>query len=1206
MEYDSSDILGHRTMPTTKGKRQGGFSFGRAFFLCVVLLAIYLFAKRVWKRYTRYREQGYKLATRRRHGIPDSDLRPFNVAYSEAMAKAREEELRRQPRPKPIPRPQPAPVDQRAAQLEQSLRQRSAVAHPPEAGSRNSVIPIPGGYSTGSYLPPLPARTSLADGDPRTLQGVVDRYNHRLPIGQPALPSHNGVSREGLARRGGYSNIEDADTASDEERRKRGPEGVQDDEHEAKKSKVEGDELIDGDEDAEFEEFAPKRGSKRAMREEEDIEEVAGSKKSRGKRARKVSNEKKGQIDQSMDVDDDEEADEITELKSTIRGKKRDRAEAGSTFGGDDDESASEIEEGDSKARRRRRKRRTVAKRKSEATYLRGKKRDRIGEEDVSDHGSAESSPDVKATRKRKGRRSSNLEQLASKSDVSMDSSTTSSKGKVRKIGDEWESNGIKYKIGPNYQRLRQALVRKARQKFVMPRDSQHPDREANHQIYVETWLTEEEYQDAKSKQLLAWQEPPPRSPEAPEKLSLNISDTVPFPPSSTGKNLLWSTSTNSTPTSSGLDGLPESGRIKNYRHSIATSVGLPINPFATSQVPTAKRIASTTRANSLVSSISGSPGLSDSTNGSPRMPHKVFSKWEKQELEAQAMMKMREANRKKELEKEARLKEERERAERAAAEKLRIERERLEREERERAEKERQQREAAEAERKAKEAQKAPPPSITVTAPSSDNIGQPPSTTGSGPSGFFSTNIPNSSTPSAPSLFAQKPENTPFSQPSGFNKPAEQNPSSSSQPSGSAQPSTGSSNFFTSSSAPAAGKPNFFSPNPEPKKEGAEGASAGASLFSRMGPPANPEPPKSTTQPAANPIFSFKPAGQAASNNTSSPFAAPQAASSTPAAPPTTTPKFNFSAFSNKNAAPASDAAATAKSTPTSAFPSTTSTLNGALGSDQKGSSQSTPAAFSFKQPTTPASAINSNNFNATTTPSTTPAGSTTTSTTPAAPKFSFTGFSSNQNKEPAKSSFGTTTTPSAFGNTTTTTTPSPFGSTTTPSPFGNPPNQNKEPVKSAFSATSSGPSPFGSSTTPSAFGNNSAPSPFGSNTNTQSAFSSNAGSGPSPFGATTAQTQNVFGGSSNTATANKSAEAPKSQFGFNGFNAASSAAPAPATNTTTTTPAPLFSFGNTNSQTPAAAPAAATTTPAAPKFSFNFGQSAGSTTPKTPFGGQ
>ena len=82
-------------------------------------------------------------------------------------------------------------------------------------------------------------------------------------------------------------------------------------------------------------------------------------------------------VDQNMDIDD-EDMDDITELKPFSRGRKRDRAEAGSTFGGDDDESSLGNEvDGDSKLRRRRRKRRTVAKRKSEATYLRGKKKAR-------------------------------------------------------------------------------------------------------------------------------------------------------------------------------------------------------------------------------------------------------------------------------------------------------------------------------------------------------------------------------------------------------------------------------------------------------------------------------------------------------------------------------------------------------------------------------------------------------------------------------------------------------------------------------------------------------------------------------------------------------------------------------------------------------------------------------------------------------------
>ncbi|KAF8958467.1 hypothetical protein BDZ97DRAFT_1442121 [Flammula alnicola] len=444
-----------------------------------------------------------------------------------------------------------------------------------------------------------------------------------------------------------------------------------------------------------------------------------------------------------MDVDD-EEADELTELKSTTRGKKRDRAEAGSTFGGDDDESADELEADDSKARRRRRKRRTVAKRKSEASYARGKKRERDGEGDLSDEGSEESSLETKSSRKKRGKRSSHVDRRdhdqASKSDISMDESTTSTKSKVRNIGDEWESNGIKYKIGPNAQRLRQALVKKARQKFVMPKDSQHPDRDANLQVCIECWLTEEEYQDAKNQHLLAWQDSPERQ-EPTGKLSLDTSEAVPFPQGVPGKSLLWSTSTTSTPTRSPAshsppaEAAPEIVKHRSYRdtyrHSIATTVGLPISPFVSSQIPTVKRIASTSRALSLSSSISGSTGLSDSTNGSPRTPHKVFSKWEKQELEAKAMMKMREATRKKELEREAKLKEERERTERAAAEKLRLERERLEREQRERAERERVAREKAEAEKKAKEAaqsaaQSAAVPQITVTAPSIGSIGQP------------------------------------------------------------------------------------------------------------------------------------------------------------------------------------------------------------------------------------------------------------------------------------------------------------------------------------------------------------------------------------------------------------------------------------------------------------------------------------------------
>lgn len=274
-----------------------------------------------------------------------------------------------------------------------------------------------------------------------------------------------------LARQLTHPHLEDL--ISDNEGKKRSLDEQDDDEHEFKKSRLDGEELLDGDEDAEFFDIgntAPKRGSKRGFgeEEEEESEEMSETKKFRGKRARKVSQEKTRQshvIDDNMDID--EEVDEVTELRSRACGKKRDRTEAGSTFGGDDEDSAVELEpEDDIKARRRRRKRRTVAKRKSEASHARGKKRDRDSDDDRSDQESEDASQG-KVSRKKRGKRGSDRhdKDYASRSDISMDESI---RGKVRVIGEEWESNGIKYKVGLNGQRLRQALVKQARQKFVM------------------------------------------------------------------------------------------------------------------------------------------------------------------------------------------------------------------------------------------------------------------------------------------------------------------------------------------------------------------------------------------------------------------------------------------------------------------------------------------------------------------------------------------------------------------------------------------------------------------------------------------------------------------------------------------------------------------------------------------------------------------
>ena len=63
-------------------------------------------------------------ATRRRHGIPDNDLRPFNVAYSAAMTRAREEESRAHVKSNPLLHLQGRSLDRRNTPPKETLRNR--------------------------------------------------------------------------------------------------------------------------------------------------------------------------------------------------------------------------------------------------------------------------------------------------------------------------------------------------------------------------------------------------------------------------------------------------------------------------------------------------------------------------------------------------------------------------------------------------------------------------------------------------------------------------------------------------------------------------------------------------------------------------------------------------------------------------------------------------------------------------------------------------------------------------------------------------------------------------------------------------------------------------------------------------------------------------------------------------------------------------
>lgn len=76
-------------------------------------------------------------------------------------------------------------------------------------------------------------------------------------------------------------------------------------------------------------------------------------------------------------------------------------------------------------------------------------------------------------------------------------------------IGDEWtDLNGLRWRMGEDRELRREAIVVEMRFKYPdMPKDSRHPDAKIKVPVLVEKFLTEQEYDEMKSKKLLGFQE---------------------------------------------------------------------------------------------------------------------------------------------------------------------------------------------------------------------------------------------------------------------------------------------------------------------------------------------------------------------------------------------------------------------------------------------------------------------------------------------------------------------------------------------------------------------------------------------------------------------------------------------------------------------------------------------------------------------------
>lgn len=255
-----------------------------------------------------------------------------------------------------------------------------------------------------------------------------------------------------------------ANISNNEESRKRSFEDEADVEHETlKKLRVDGDELIDGDEQADwydqYTDLPPRRVSKESLGPQPAGDYMLMNGQERSKHVDDFRDENHEPADEVTDCIHE---DEVTETKAVARGKKRDRAEAGSTFGGDDDD---DIRNGRISHHR---KRRTILRRRIEVP-ARGQKRDREAESPESEGnggGPETSRRRIQHSSKKRGKKAASLEV----SEISVEDPRVSRDPLCsgRRVGDEWEADGVQYRVGDKGERLRLTLVRKARSKYHM------------------------------------------------------------------------------------------------------------------------------------------------------------------------------------------------------------------------------------------------------------------------------------------------------------------------------------------------------------------------------------------------------------------------------------------------------------------------------------------------------------------------------------------------------------------------------------------------------------------------------------------------------------------------------------------------------------------------------------------------------------------
>ncbi|CAE6404741.1 unnamed protein product [Rhizoctonia solani] len=456
----------------------------------------------VWRK-TR-REKAFNLELRRRHGIPDSDTRPFNVAYQAASIAARESVRNSLPAQPKILEKQSSlhDISLSNANIKEGFRPL-ARSRPPIPQFGQPSVRVPSGSFNFGHTAPVQATSSfdssraysqLPNAAPAS-GSWGPRYaaeNFRA-TSVPAVPTVSSRSAFAVAAASGSlrgSNTFTTANASD--RRAWQPSGrpatVSRSTGNVHQSRSRKRLYLTADEEAEEQSIIPNDKRSRTAAWGADA---------------MIDGDNEPTWAQSYPIDPQPVAESPIQTGKT-KGKRP--ADDG---------------EGDLRAdgKRRHTKSSKHRSKQSDVQEKRGTKRER------KEVDTASVLNDVMPVHKR-GRAGDVDLSIVKEEELDEEDDPTVSRDPVcggRRIGQKWKSNGQEYMVGPNGDRLRLVTVKESRKKYFMPADSKHADNFHMVDVFVEKWLTEEQYVRAKADGLLAWQEndnlPSPIKQESPEKV---------------------------------------------------------------------------------------------------------------------------------------------------------------------------------------------------------------------------------------------------------------------------------------------------------------------------------------------------------------------------------------------------------------------------------------------------------------------------------------------------------------------------------------------------------------------------------------------------------------------------------------------------------------------------------------------------------------